>query len=130
MFSALVGSDDEEDESDNDGNSNEVDDGKDGVKAASAAEYKALAASTGPVDSLANMAIAGTVAHMKCRVVAVTDAVDAGHYLVTAQVEGAHCHPDYWVNKGIPQPLESFVRCDRPLLLVRKSKNDMLSQMT
>jgi flavin reductase (DIM6/NTAB) family NADH-FMN oxidoreductase RutF len=41
-------------------------------------------------------AIQGTVAHMRCRVLSHSDAADAGHHLVVAQVVGACVHPSYW----------------------------------
>ena len=43
-------------------------------------------------------AIAGTVAHMRCRVLSHSDAADAGHHLCVAQVVEACVHPSYWVD--------------------------------
>lgn len=48
-------------------------------------------------------AIEGTVAHMSCRVLSHSDAADAGHWLIVAQIEDACVHPDYW-NEKIFEP--------------------------
>jgi flavin reductase (DIM6/NTAB) family NADH-FMN oxidoreductase RutF len=59
--------------------------------------------------------IAGTVATMKCKVLSHTDGADAGHWVVVAQIETAHVHPQYWdgkvfgpTNNSLP-PLVSFL---------------------
>lgn len=44
--------------------------------------------------------IDGTVAHMHCTMISVTDAADAGTYLVVAKIMQAAVHPEYWSSKG------------------------------
>ena len=44
--------------------------------------------------------IDGTVAHMHCMMLSVTDAADAGTYLVVAKIMAAAVHPEYWSSKG------------------------------
>jgi flavin reductase (DIM6/NTAB) family NADH-FMN oxidoreductase RutF len=64
-------------------------------------------------------AIKDTPAHMCCRVIRRSDAADAGHWLVVAQIEEAFVHPDYWDDKvleprkeGLP-PLLTFLGSQR-----------------
>ena len=66
----------------------------------------------------------GTVAHLSCNHLQHADAADAGHWLVTAQVESAFVHTSYWDGKcfqpkstDLP-PLLSFLGSQRFGLLV------------
>lgn len=43
--------------------------------------------------------VAGTVANMTCEVIRYSDAADAGHWLVVAQITEAHVSPYYWDGK-------------------------------
>ena len=65
------------------------------TKAASAATATATAAC-----DLSGMAVAGSVAHLICRVVSMHDGADAGHAIVVAQTDQAWVHYDYWNNKA------------------------------
>jgi flavin reductase (DIM6/NTAB) family NADH-FMN oxidoreductase RutF len=63
--------------------------------------------------------VQGTVAHLSCRMVQHSDAADAGHWLVTAQIEDAFVHSSYWDGKcfepKLPDlpPLLSFLGSQR-----------------
>ena len=97
-FSAL-GGDDSSDDDDGDG------DDEKGVAAASAADAKdvaAEAAAAAAADQLRSRhppaAVAGTVAHMECRVLDVATGHDGKHFVVTASMEAAHVRWDYWLD--------------------------------
>lgn len=70
-------------------------------------------------DSMIASPVQGTVAHMSCRVLQHSDAADAGHWLVTAQIEDAYVHTSYWDGKcfepRLPDlpPLVSFLGSQR-----------------
>lgn len=63
--------------------------------------------------------VQGTVAHLSCSLIQVSDAADAGHWLITAQVEDAYVHTSYWDGKcfepKLPDlpPLVSFLGSQR-----------------
>ena len=63
--------------------------------------------------------IQGTVAHLSCSLIQVSDAADAGHWLVTAQIEDAYVHTSYWDGRcfepKLPDlpPLVSFLGSQR-----------------
>lgn len=63
--------------------------------------------------------VQGTVAHLACRVVQHSDAADAGHWLITGQIEDAFVHPSFWDGKcfepKLPDlpPLVSFLGSQR-----------------
>lgn len=61
---------------------------------------KALAvADTSFLETAKLSPIAGAVASMKCTVVSHSEAADAGHWLVVAQISEAQVHPQYWDGK-------------------------------
>lgn len=63
--------------------------------------------------------VQGTVAHLACRVVQHCDAADAGHWLITAQIDDAFVHTSFWDGKcfqpKLPDlpPLVSFLGSQR-----------------
>lgn len=105
-FSALCNDSDSGSDSDSDGNGNADTSGK--VDTSSKLDSNATAPP-----------IQGTVAHLSCRVVQHSDAADAGHWLVTAQIEDAFVHTSYWDGKcfepKLPDlpPLVSFLGSQR-----------------
>jgi flavin reductase (DIM6/NTAB) family NADH-FMN oxidoreductase RutF len=74
-------------------------------------------------------AIKNTAGRILCRIVRRCDAADAGHWLVTAQIEDAYVHPSYWDGKCFaPQtsttpPLLSFLGSQRFGFIVTDSDN-------
>jgi flavin reductase (DIM6/NTAB) family NADH-FMN oxidoreductase RutF len=50
-------------------------------------------------DDLGLAPISGSIAHLKCSVIRMTDAADAGHWLVVAQINEADVDPRYWDGK-------------------------------
>ncbi len=57
-----------------------------------------IASKTPSSSDLSGLAVAGSVAHLICRVAAIHDGADAGHAIVVARVEQAWVHYDYWSN--------------------------------
>jgi flavin reductase (DIM6/NTAB) family NADH-FMN oxidoreductase RutF len=63
--------------------------------------------------------VQGSVAHLSCHIVQRSDAADAGHWLITAQIDDAYVHTSYWDGKcfepKLPDlpPLVSFLGSQR-----------------
>lgn len=104
-FSALNDEDDDDDEESDeaDDEPNEIND-EDEPNTHQEFHVKSPISSPNPKSSegisVNDIAIAGSVAHMRCKLVSHSDASDPGHYLFLAQIEQAFVHPNYWSKEG------------------------------
>lgn len=100
-FGALDDSSDDESENEQSDDKEEPKESKESNRGGSAAvaDSEANAATSGKKVKDPQF-IQGSIAHLRCTVQSMTDAADAGHYLVVANITEAAVHPQYWSHKG------------------------------